>query len=267
MSVIAASSKSLRTTPLVLAFIAAWILAMIAQPILRWLFGDSMASLGISAAVLLQVTAVGAVLVPVWGSRRTAITFGAVMALAWGVEYLGSHTGFPFGHYDYTTALQPQIGGVPALIPLAWLMMLPPAWAVARTLSAHLRGWRRQVAFVLLSALAFTAWDLFLDPQMVAWGFWQWAEPSGYFGIPWVNFAGWVLSSLVITAIIRPPDLPIRPLLVVYAITWALETIGLLFFWRLPGPALVGGVVMGAFLLLALRAERHHAARSREHHA
>jgi hypothetical protein len=48
-------------------------------------------------------------------------------------------------------------------------------------------------------------------------------------------------------------DLPARPLIAIYAITWALETIGLLFFWGLPGPALVGGAVMGLVLLLALR--------------
>lgn len=262
MSAILASSKSLRTTPHVLAFIGVWVFAMIAQPILRWLYGESVVSLGVSIAVLLQVAVVGAVVLSRWGARRTGLTFAAVMALTWGVEFVGSRTGFPFGSYRYTDALQPQIGGVPAIIPLAWLMMLPPAWAVAQVLSRHLRGWRRRVAFVLLSALAFTAWDLFLDPQMVVWGFWRWAEPSGYFGIPWVNFAGWILASLVITALVDPPDLPIRPLLVVYAITWALETIGLLAFWNLPGPALVGGVVMGVFLALALRAERSHAGSS-----
>ena len=39
----------------------------------------------------------------------------------------------------------------------------------------------------------------------------------------------------------------------IYAVTWALETIGLLCFWGLPGPALVGGAAMGLVLLAALR--------------
>jgi hypothetical protein len=51
------------------------------------------------------------------------------------------------------------------LVPLAWLMMLPPAWAVARLVAGG-----PGIAFILTAALAFTAWDLFLDPQMVAWG-------------------------------------------------------------------------------------------------
>ncbi len=86
---------------------------------------------------------------------------------------------------------------------------------------------------------------------MVAWGFWVWEQPGGYFGIPWVNFAGWLFASALITAIIRPRPLPVGPLLIIYLITWLLETIGLFFFWGLPGPAVVGFVAMGGVLLLA----------------
>ncbi len=74
---------------------------------------------------------------------------------------------------------------------------------------------------------------------------------------PLINFAGWLLASALITALARrlaPLDhLPDRPLLAIYAITWALEIIGLLIFWGLPGPALVGGAAMGALVLWALR--------------
>jgi putative membrane protein len=141
---------------------------------------------------------------------------------------------------------------VPLLIPLAWLMMLPPAWAVGSWLSGTDRGLR----FVLVSAGAFTAWDLFLDPQMVAWGYWQWATPGGYFGIPWLNFGGWFLSSALITLVARPSALPIKPLLLIYIITWLLQSIGQALFWAMPGPALVGFLVMGSFVLLTIRRGR-----------
>ena len=109
------------------------------------------------------------------------------------------------------------------------------------------------MAFIALSAAAFTAWDLFLDPQMVAWNFWVWDQPGQYFGIPWVNFLGWLLVSALVTVVARPRGLPVLPLLVVYTVTWALQTFGQLFFWGLPGPALMGGVVMGSLVVLALR--------------
>jgi putative membrane protein len=173
------------------------------------------------------------------------------------VEWLGSTTGFPFGSYTYTDLVQPQIAHVPILIPAAWFMMLPPAWAAAWLLHAQLpANWAtKRWLFPLLAGLTFTAWDLFLDPQMAAWGLWIWDNPGGYFGIPWVNSVGWWGTAVLLTALIRPKDLPIKPLLIIYTITWFLETFGLLFFWNLAGPALVGGAVMGIFVWLGWRFE------------
>ena len=42
---------------------------------------------------------------------------------------------------------------LPLLVPLAWLMMLPPAWAVSQRITGRVSG----VAFVAVSALAFTS--------------------------------------------------------------------------------------------------------------
>ena len=141
---------------------------------------------------------------------------------------------------------------MPLLVPLAWLMMLPPAWAVAQRITGRVSG----VAFVAVSALAFTAWDFYLDPQMVHWGLWVWDVSGPYFGIPLANFAGWLLISALITALARPPALPQTPLIVIYALVWLIEAIGQVFFWGLRGPALFGFIGMGVFVALAWRAKR-----------
>jgi len=133
-------------------------------------------------------------------------------------------------------------------------MMLPPAWAVAYAVTGTVRGWR----FVAASALAFTAWDLFLDPQMVAWGYWVWEIPGIYFGIPLSNYAGWLLSAALLTTVVRPPHLPVRPLLVIYGAVWLLQSVGLAFFWQMPGPALCGFMGMGVMLLWAVRCQHRH---------
>ncbi|MBN1873434.1 MAG: carotenoid biosynthesis protein [Anaerolineae bacterium] len=232
----------------------AWILEMIAVPIFGWLWHERGQRVGIVLGVCLQVITVFAILIRGWGTTRAVITAGGVIILGWAAEFIGSHTGFPFGRYHYTDRLQPQIGHVPLLIPCAWLMMLPPAWAVADLFTYGQRGW----LFVLLSAIAFTMWDLFLDPQMVAWDFWKWESlPTkgacwqDYFGIPWTNYLGWMLVSAIITIIVTPPPLPLS-LLVIYTLTWFLETFGQLFFWHLPGPAIVGGTGMGMIVLLVI---------------
>jgi lycopene beta-cyclase len=232
-----------------------WILTMISLPIVKAGWGDSAIRVGIAISVLVQCAAVINILVPTWGALRTQVIVAIILSAGWLVEYVGSTTGFPFGAYHYTDKLQPQLGGVPVIVPLAWLMMLPCAWAVAYQIT----GGRSKISFIAFSALALTAWDLFLDPQMVGWGLWVWDAPGAlhYFGIPLVNFAGWLLAAALITALALPllrlDTLPLRPLLVIYVITWALEAIGQLFFWGLPGSALVGFIGMGAMVWLAVR--------------
>lgn len=240
------------------ALIAVWTGVMIAVPILRWAVGDAIFPADVAAGVLAQALASLSAVRSLWGWRRLLMVSAVLTVGAWLVEYVGHTTGFPFGAYDYTHILQPQLGGVPLLIPLAWLMMLPPAWAVAHTLTHSLTGWRGRIAFIVVSAFAFTAWDFFLDPQMVMWRLWVWVEPGAvsYFGIPWSNYAGWLLTSSVLTAIamvIAPVRrIPIAPLMTIYGVSWFLETFGLSFFWGLTGPGFVGGVVMGVFLFAAL---------------
>jgi putative membrane protein len=224
--------------------IIAWVLLMISVPIVNWTLGQSAMRQMLVVSVVAQAAAVFAILQHAWGWARTLRLAAAVSLLTFLVEFLGSRTGFPFGPYSYTDLLQPQLGHVPLLIPLAWFMMLPAAWATVY----HYRGHR--LRFILLSAVALTAWDLLLDPQMVAWGLWVWDNPGGFFGIPWSNYAGWLLTAALLTWLLRPAGLPVRPLLFIYTITWFLESFGLAFFWGLPGPALAGGLLMGLFVLV-----------------
>jgi putative membrane protein len=39
-------------------------------------------------------------------------------------------------------------------------------------------------------------------------GCWVWDQPGGYFGIPWQNYAGWLLSAAVMTALAAPLNVP-----------------------------------------------------------
>jgi uncharacterized membrane protein len=99
-----------------------------------------------------------------WGLPRAAaagLTTGVGTAM---VEHMGTTYGVPFGRYSYTGTLRPAARGVPAVVPLAWLAMAVPARETAHAaLGPRSTRWRRVVA----GSLCLTAWDLFLDPQMV----------------------------------------------------------------------------------------------------
>jgi putative membrane protein len=232
-----------------------WLALLIATPISMWIGGAGLFPLMATLGVLAQTGVTLMTLAGTWSLARIAKVMVVVLIGAWGVEELGLVTGFPFGRYTYTQALQPQLAGVPLLIPLAWLMMLPPAWAAAE---AILAGWQERLGIwyallqAVLAGLAFTAWDLYLDPQMVSRGLWVWGHRlAGYFGIPWSNFIGWWLSATLLTLAVRPLRLPRARLLAIYSLTWAFQAIGLGIFWGQPGPALAGLIGMGMWVVWA----------------
>jgi putative membrane protein len=237
--------------------LALWLAAMLATPFVEAAGGVASRPVWIPLTVALQVLFVLLLVAPSVGGRGLIRLVLPVLAIAFVAEAIGAATDLPFGGYAYTDLLVPQLLGVPLVIPFAWLMLLPSAWAVGRAIAGRWEGPR----FVVASAVALTAWDLFLDPQMVAWGVWRWDEPGAYFGIPLLNFAGWLLVAALITLAARPRDLPRRPLLAFYVLVAAIETVGLLQFWGLAGPALAGALGMGTVAALAWRAELREADR------
>ena len=186
-----------------------------------------------------------------WGWWRAAAAAGFIAVVTLAVERLGTGTGFPFGEYHYTGALQPTVAGVPLIVPLAWFAMGVPA------LEAGHRIARSPVLAVVAGALALTAWDLFLDPQMVEEGYWRWRVDGAYEGIPLTNYAGWVGVGLIVLAAverIRPPTTPADPWLVGAYTWWAvMNTVGFLVFFDRPLVGAVGGAGMGVFAVLAWR--------------
>ncbi len=116
-------------------------------------------------------------------------------------EAIGVATGWPFGRYAYTGTLGAEVLGVPVVVPLAWVMMAWPALVVARTLAV------RAPAVVAVGAAALTAWDVFLDPQMVAAGHWTWFDPFPGLplvpGIPLTNYVGWLLVAAAVIAVLH----------------------------------------------------------------
>jgi len=237
-----------------------WLAVLVGTPVVLWLTGEGPFPRAATLAVLAQVAATLFALACSWPARRVVGLAALVLAATWAIEKVGVTTGWPFGHYVYTQALQPQLAGVPVLIPLGWLMMLPPAWAVVSAILPERPaspGWWYRLRFAALSGLAFAAWDLYLDPQMVARGLWLWDEPGGYFGIPWLNYLGWWCSATLLTLIVMPGthELPRLRLMIIYSLTWLFQVVGLGLFWGQPGPALCGFAGMGIFAIFGWRQE------------
>jgi putative membrane protein len=172
----------------------------------------------------------------------------AAAGIGFAAELVGVHSGIPFGTYHYTGTLGWQIAGVPLIAGLAWTMLAWPCALVARRLAGS------AAARLAIGGWALAAWDLFLDPQMVAAGHWRWADPSphlpGVPAVPLTNYAGWLLVSTVISLALQgilarggPSD--DRWMLALFLWTYVSSVVGLLVFLHLAGAALWGAIGMG----------------------
>ena len=187
-----------------------------------------------------------------YGFKYFAIFGGTTFIFALLVEILGSKTGWPFGTYAYDDSLGLKIAGVPIIVPLAWIMMVHPVLIAARK---TIPSW----AF-LYGGAGLTVWDLFLDPQMVSAGRWNWdvVGPHVPFQpeIPLSNTAGWLFAGMGLMALLNlilPKERRksgVNSTIPDLFLAWTLFSgvVGNLFFFGRPGVALLAGI---AFALWA----------------
>ncbi|BCS93815.1 carotenoid biosynthesis protein [Metallosphaera javensis (ex Sakai et al. 2022)] len=98
-------------------------------------------------------------------------------------EFLGVHTGFPFGKYYYTSGLGYEILGVPLIIPFLWSTLAYFSYLPSG--NPFISSW----IMVMI--------DLTVDPLFSRFD-WHWITPGQYFGVPISNFVSWYAISLLI---------------------------------------------------------------------
>jgi putative membrane protein len=149
---------------------------------------------------------VSAVVLGVYLLRRTGWkwipAFFGVALVSFLSEHIGTGYGFPFSGYEYTSLLGPRVGGrVPFLIPISWFLMALPSWVLANLV---FRGSGKRIPRIILAAYLLTAWDLALDPAMsFLTPYWVWENPGPFYGMPWVNLAGWMGTGLVLMVVME----------------------------------------------------------------
>ena len=225
------------------AFGAASVLAQISYPLLHGGARDVVIAVVVTTFAAASLTAAANSRGPV-----ACLALAGAGLLAFAVEVAGLHTGLPFGRYAYTGALGVRLLGVPGVVGLAWLMFAWPSAVVAARIA------RAYPARVVAGAWSLTAWDLYLDPQLVAAGGWRWRHPAPHLpGVPTVpltNYGGWLLVSLAVSALLQLVVRAPRPgdgvPLALFAWTWLGSALALAAFLGLPWAALWGFLALGA---------------------
>ena len=249
----------------------AWLQTPANQKVAAFMFmfgGQTTVVLGALAGVLHAASRLG------W---RTALgIFVVAFSISLASELTGTATGYPFGPYSYTTQLGHLIGGrVPFNIPTSWFFMLYSSLAICGRLLAPRDDSASKWRWAAVAALVLTAWDVSMDPAMVATTHWLWHLPSlegasalrrvfltGFFyGMPLTNWLGWLLTGLVVAramlAIVPPSRWaervsPSRVPLVLYAANGILPLLicaGRGMWWAVT----LGAAAMALPLVLAVR--------------
>ncbi len=161
------------------------------------------------------------VCVPHIGWRRTMTFTLAGYLIAFASEWLSINTGFPYGWYFYidtTSSRELWVAGVPFFDSLSYVFLAYCSYSSALFILSPLKAWRwnvatletrrirRSFAALLLGALLQTMLDIVIDPVALQGSRWFLGQIYGYrergihFGVPLSNYAGWLLTSLVLIA-------------------------------------------------------------------
>ena len=248
-----------------------WLQTPANQKVAAFMFmfgGQTTVVLGALAGVLHAASRLG------W---QTALgIFVVAFSLSLASELTGTTTGYPFGPYSYTMQLGHLIGGrVPFNIPTSWFFMLYSSLAICGRLLAPRDDSASKWRWAAVAAVVLTAWDVSMDPAMVATTHWLWHLPSlegasafrrlfltGFFyGMPLTNWLGWLLTGFVVARamlVIVPPSRwaervsPSRLPLVLYAANGILPLLicaGRGMWWAV----MLGAAAMAIPLVLAVR--------------
>src|SRR3989442_351280 len=110
-------------------------------------------------------------------------------------------TGFPVGHYYYTSLLGPKLFLVPLVIGPAYFGTGYLAWVLSTVLIGDVRPQARAFttfAVPFMASFMMVAWDLGMDPtSSTIRHLWIWEQGGGYFGVPLTNYLGWFFTVYV----------------------------------------------------------------------
>lgn|SRR5215469_14914082 len=116
-------------------------------------------------------------------------------------ESLSLRSGFPFGHYYFTTVMGPKLFQIPILLVLAYLGIGYCSWVLSVLISGSRSKPLAGPRLLLVPALAsviMLAWDLSMKAD---WSTvdraWIWRDGGAFFGVPVSNFFGWYFTTYV----------------------------------------------------------------------
>ena len=127
--------------------------------------------------------------------RRAGVFLLGLIGYTYAIEMIGVASGLPYGGFSYGVDLGPMLAGVPLALPVLFIPLVVNAYLLTVLVAPSLTT--SALVRLPIAIAAVIAIDLVLDPAAVAIGFWAFDAGGVYYGVPWTNYAGWLISATV----------------------------------------------------------------------
>ena len=171
----------------------------------------------------------------VWGFFNIAIFLIITIIVSLLLEIIGSKTGYVFGgkyHYNNDNTPGFILFGIPVLIPIAWFGIIYMSINFCNYVTNVRFPFENSINhyFIILTAIFVMLLDLVLDPLAVDEKRWNWELPGIYYGIPILNFFGWLLVPLLILLIFQQCSYQVTKVISSYSVLFQYAP-GILFIF------------------------------------
>ncbi len=132
------------------------------------------------------------VLITKLSHTKAILTILLISVFAMCIETIGIVTGFPYSHFTYSESLGYKLFSI---TPIAVFFAFTPLVLGAIRLADCIC--KTRLKKILLAIFFVVYIDVILDPVMVAQNTWIWQNSGIYYGVPLMNFFGWLFSSTI----------------------------------------------------------------------
>jgi len=149
-----------------------------------------------------------------WGFINITIFLLITLIVSLVLEIIGSKTGYIFGgkyHYNQENTPGYVVFGIPVLIPIAWFGIIYMSINFGYFLTDTQFPFVNDIDyyFTFLIAIFVALLDSVLDPLAVDEKRWSWESSGIYYGVPLLNFFGWLLVPTLVVLIFHQCSQPL----------------------------------------------------------
>jgi putative membrane protein len=141
--------------------------------------------------ILMSLPCYGALIV--WLGFKKSLNLIFILSIyALTIETIAIITGFPYSNFHYTNLIGFKLlGFTPYTVPFAYVPLFLGCFYIASLNS--IRKWK----IIILTTFLVLVADMVLDPSAVALKFWVYESQGIFYGVPLMNFMGWILTGLL----------------------------------------------------------------------